>query len=101
LLEAYDSPDKKIEIEHIKRSLRQITTNFRRILNPEDRKILEDVRKTRGYNYSLPRRLLQNYSVLEYWHPDLGTWYDVNPMAPPNNPFNVFEKLNKKDIELA
>ena len=84
LLEAYDNPDKKIEKEHIKRSFMQITTNFRRILNPGDRDMLENVRKTREYNYSLDRRLLQNFSVLEYWHPDLGTWYDVNPMAFPN-----------------
>jgi energy-coupling factor transporter ATP-binding protein EcfA2 len=101
LLEAYDSPDKKIEKEHMKRSLIQIATSFRRILNPEDREILEYVRKTREYNYSLPRRLLNNYSVLEYWHPDLGTWYDVNPMALPNHPFNLLKKLNEKDLTLA
>jgi len=101
LLEAYDHPDKKIEREHIKRSFLQIITSFRRIINPGDREILEVVRKTQEYNYSLPRRLLQNFSVLEYWHPDLGTWYDVNPMALSNHPFNFLEKLNKKDTILA
>lgn len=93
LLEAYDSPYKIIGEEHLKRSLMQITTSFRRILNPEDREILKSVRNTREYNYSLPRRLLQNFSVLEYWHPDLGTWYDVNPMATPYHPGNYLESL--------
>jgi energy-coupling factor transporter ATP-binding protein EcfA2 len=101
LLEAYDNPNKKIEKEHIKRSFVQIETSFRRILNPEDKKILEDVRNTREYNYSLPRRLLQNYSVLEYWLPDLGTWYDVNPMAFPNHPFNPFREQNRRLLSLA
>jgi hypothetical protein len=101
LLEAYDSPDKKIEKEHVRGSLMQITTSFRRILNPYDRDILEDVRRTREYNYSLPRRLLHNYSVLEYWLPDLGTWYDVNPMALPNHPFNPLGEQNKKELIFA
>jgi len=101
LLEAYGSSDKKIEKGHIKRSFLQIITGFRRILDPVDREILEGVRETREYNYSLPRRLLQNFSVLEYWHPDLGTWYDVNPMALPNHPFNFLKKLNEKDLTIA
>ncbi len=102
LLEAFESPNKKIEIEHIEQSIIRLMTGFRRILNPDDRKILKNVRNSKEYNYSLPRRLLQNYSVLEYRTPDLGTWYDVNPMALPDEPSFLMKKLlNGEDVPLA
>ncbi len=65
----------------MKRVLVDEETDFRRLLSIEDRKILQDVLTSKEYHYQQPWWLLSNLSVLEYWHPDWSTWYDVNPLV--------------------
>jgi hypothetical protein len=102
LLDADKSSSKKIEKGHVKQSFMQIVAGFRRVLNYEDRKILEGVRATREFNYSLPSRLLTNFSVLEYWDTDSGNWYDVSPLVLPNHPFNPIKLFSsEKDVSNA
>jgi hypothetical protein len=102
LLDAADSPSMKIEAGHVKQSFMHIVSGFRRILNREDREILEGVRATREFNYSLPSRLLSNFAVLEYWYPDAGTWYDVSPLILPDHPQNPLKMFsNEKDLPNA
>ncbi|MCP4353371.1 MAG: AAA family ATPase [Desulfobacterales bacterium] len=71
----------KIDFSHIIRVIQDAERDYRRLLSFEDRNILREVLKTNEYYYNLPRRLLNNLSVLEYWHPDWSTWYGVNPLT--------------------
>ncbi|MCP4220058.1 MAG: AAA family ATPase [bacterium] len=102
LVDAAESPSKKIETRHVKQNFLQLVSGFRRFHNREDREILENVRATKEFNYSLPRRLLHNFSIMEYWHPDAGAWYDVNPLVLPDHPFNPLKVfLNEEDIVIT
>jgi hypothetical protein len=70
-----------IDARHARRAIQNEERDYRRILTLEERGILEDVWKTKEYRRDMPLTLLGNLSVLEYWHPDWSTWYDVNPLA--------------------
>ncbi len=91
-----------IDLKRVLRVVKDEEMDFRRLLSPDDRKILEQVGKSQEYHYEMPLYLLSNLSVLEYWHPDYSTWYDLNPLTrysiDPKKSFSELVKNLKNEV---
>jgi Cdc6-like AAA superfamily ATPase len=70
-----------INVRHAQHAIQNEEKDYRRMLTFEEREVLKQVFITKEYHRGMPLTLLGNLSVLEYWHPDHLTWYDVNPLV--------------------
>lgn len=82
-MEAEQDNSTVVDTSHLEMAIRAETQDFRRWVDPGHKRVISQVLADKEFDRTFPASLLNNLSVLDYWHRQYATWYDVNPLALP------------------